>query len=628
MLNTAESRTKAVRVLFGSAVVFLFALGAIVWLWTSVVAVANFALRYPAWDQYRSYVLYLTNSFPINAIQPENGHSTILPNLIRLAEIQWFSASQSVQIGVGCAAALIALTLIVVTILREKNISPVAQAATSLLAVIAFFWLGNARMLFHGNELLHVYFVVLFCVIAILAVCNSRKNRPTFWMLVASIFCAAATFSFGTGMASFAAVLSIGLILRLRWRYLAIPGTVLMATLYIYLVVLPGNSGVRQVVFFDPIANSAIFLRWLSAPWVTAWLGNSIPISSWTQKLPIISGIGEVVSDIFSWTTSSFGGDVQMRYGLLVGILGIIGYITIFTHACRHHLFLSRTQVLALGLSTFVLGAAAIICLARIGLFAASPGQIFADRYLPWSCLFWLGLGMHAAATNSNCHRWHTPAIAILTGIVWTIFSPSNSSGWMAVVHKNNQQSAVAAQLGIWDPDRFPDDDSASRENTLTTLALLKKKNLSMFAEPAFHIAEEGWHAPAQIPTDLLGSSAHVVRQFEDVPKKRIIADIEGYLPLPHGLKQDIVLVVVNGYGDFRGLAKFGFTGAHEKWGNYRLARMRGFDGYALDPQSGERLHVLALDAMSKQVIAVTSLEIPAIEVSQPPLIGKLNTKP
>jgi len=612
MLIKSENRSTAACTLLRSAVLFILILGAVIWLWTSLIAIASFALRYPAWDQYRSYVIYLTHSFPSDALQAENGHRTIIPNLVRLAEIQWLAASQVAQVLVGCASALLALTLIIVTIVRERNVAAVARAAACLLAVIAFFWLGNARILIHGTEMLNVYFVMLFCVVAILAVSKSRGPRPVLWMCVAGIFCMAATFSIGAGMASFPTVLLLGLVLRISWRYLSIPVALLAITLWIYLAALPGGDGVRSVLVLDPAANATVFLRWLSAPWVTASLGYVPSIESWAHASTLMAKAGLIVIAILSWIASPFGNDWMMREGLMIGIVGILAYIVIFIHASRQHASLSNTRLLGLGLATFVLGVAGIICLARLDYFTANPDQIFADRYLPWSCLFWLGLGLYATATAADSIRrhWHTPAIALGVGLVWLVFSQSNSHGWMAIVHRHNQQSAIAAQLGIWDPERFSDSD-ASHEDILTTLALFKQGHLSMFAEPGFGLVEHGWHAPAQLPATLAGSSAHIVRQFDDTLGQRHVADFEGWMPNVPSLSRDTVLVVVDARGDMRGLAKFSFLGANDKWFKYRVVRKRGFDGYALAPRAGEQFRVLALDATSTQVIAVATLEIP-----------------
>ena len=93
----------------------LFALGtvsaALVWFWSSLATLSTFALRYPAFDQYRLYSIYLGLPFPTNAVQPENGHRPILPALLRLAEIRWLAADQKFKVVVGRGAGVVSLVL-------------------------------------------------------------------------------------------------------------------------------------------------------------------------------------------------------------------------------------------------------------------------------------------------------------------------------------------------------------------------------------------------------------------------------------------------------------------------------------------------------------------------------------
>jgi hypothetical protein len=51
-----------------------------------------------------------------------------------------------------------------------------------------------------------------------------------------------------------------------------------------------------------------------------------------------------------------------------------------------------RLALVGLGCAWFALGVAGIVALGRMEFFAGYPDQIFANRYVPWSCLFWFGL--------------------------------------------------------------------------------------------------------------------------------------------------------------------------------------------------------------------------------------------
>jgi hypothetical protein len=148
---------------------------------------------------------------------------------------------------------------------------------------------------------------------------------------------------------------------------------------------------------------------------------------------------------------------------------------------------------------------------------------VFADRYLPWSCLFWLGLALQAFAGMRLRGGWRALAFAGSTGLVLLLFAPSHRAfaGWSATVYRHLQQSAVAAQLGIWDAERFPDGPDASRADVLDTLDRLRSRHLSMFAEPAFAVLQPGaWHAPAERPPMPADAAAlHRVDAYRNDPR-------------------------------------------------------------------------------------------------------------
>jgi hypothetical protein len=330
---------------FHMLLAFAIVAGAGAWLWSSLATIATFALRYPAFDQYRLYAIYLGLPFPSSAIQLENGHRPILPALLRLAEVRWFAADQSLQIITGVVAAGAALALILWTIAREHSLNIVTRAAAALLAVLSIFWLGNARILIHGNEIVQVYLVVLFLVLAILALDKARKFQAISWTSVASLCCLGATFSFGTGMASFAALLLLAAVVRLGWSRIAILVTALAIAAGIYILGLPGSAGVRNTLLMEPLENVAGLLRWLSAPWMSAWLGRGDPIfAAW----------GESTSA--RWLASLLGSDAVMLESLVVGSIGLIAFTAAALHAWRRGSALSSVRFVAFGLSTFALG--------------------------------------------------------------------------------------------------------------------------------------------------------------------------------------------------------------------------------------------------------------------------------
>jgi hypothetical protein len=603
---TPALRASAFRTLLSPprwAPALLLALAAL-WLLGALVAMANFALRYPAFDQYRLYSYYLGMDFPASALQLENGHRPILPALVRIAELHWGVPDQRLQTVLAVLLALGTLATVALTAWRGRR-SALSAATMVLLATLGLFWLGYARMMMHGYEMLHVHLISLSVVLAVVCVQRAGRGRPVLPMALAGALALAATFSFGPGIACFAAVFVLAAAMRLPPRCLVIPLLLLGLALLAYLGGLPGEAGVRGSLALRPLDNLKAGLQWLASPFFHAWLGYAEPgMLGWNpgtrpEEKPLL----ESARALAAW----LGPDWKARIGLLIGLAGVIGWAWQLFRAWRHPQALGGVGALALGLSSFGLAVGAIIALARLAYFDLHPGQLMADRYLPWPGLFWLGLALaiaeRAAASAAPVWRAAAPVLAVA---LFLVLLPSHRGevGWSAAVHRGNQQSAVAAQLGLWDAERFPREDDASRRDVETTLALLRERRLSMFAEPAYALWSEAWRAPPDTGPELPMARAFVTRRFHDETGNRPVAAFEGWLTRIEGRPRHPVLVVVDGNGEIRGLAKPSFIGPDKSPTRFNVPAKRGFDGYLIDPRPGEALQLLVLDPRTQAVLA------------------------
>ena len=586
-----------------AAAAMLLALS-LAWLLSALAAIANFGFRYPAFDQYRLYPQYLGLDFPASALQLENGHRPILPALVRIAEVHWLAADQSLQLLLGVGLALLTAATVAVVGWRGRR-SALSGATAALLAVMAVFWLANARMLMHGNELLNVYLVTSATVLALACVHAARGRQPVAWMAVAGLLATAATFSFGSGIAAFLAVLLLAALHRLPARAFVAPVLMLAFATAVYLAQLPGNDGVRSAITFQPLANLHALLRWLSSPWFHAWLGFAEPgVFSWNPGDSITE---RVLRHSAQGVAATLGSGWVVVAGTAIGAAGVVAYAALLVGAVRRSDAISARRSLGIGLATFALAVGGVVCLARLPAFEAVPLQIMADRYLPWTCLFWLGLalgwgGAPVAAPRAG-RTWLAPGAALLLAVVlWP--SHAGWAGWSAAVHRNVQQSAVAAQLGIWDAARFPRHEDAARPDVERSLALMRQQRVAMFAEPGYAVVADGWRAPAGEAFTPSVAHAAIVRRFHDEHGQREVAAIEGWVSRIEGRPRDPVLVVVDAGGALRGLAKFSFVGPDKAALRWNVPAKRGFDGYVVAPRAGEALRVLVLDPQTRQVLA------------------------
>ncbi|MFY9345772.1 MAG: hypothetical protein WAT39_24990, partial [Planctomycetota bacterium] len=183
--------------------------GLVVLAWTAAAAyvVAGIAAmlvlspRVPYADPWRFLARYLSTPFPDNVLAEDNGHLELLPNLLRLAELEWFAANQWLQIGVGTTLALATWLLLAS---RFFAAAPARRAGAALVVAIGWFWLGNARKLAHGNESVSLFLVVGSVLAGLCALCGDQPLRRTN-LLVAGACGLAATLSFGAGFAAFGA---------------------------------------------------------------------------------------------------------------------------------------------------------------------------------------------------------------------------------------------------------------------------------------------------------------------------------------------------------------------------------------------------------------------------------------
>ncbi len=576
----------------------IFLLWASFYLLTALCAIANFAWRQPMFDQYHSYPTFLTLPFPQNILQLDNGHRPIIPNLFRLAEIHWFAADQLLQISVGTSCALLTVGIVAVSVVRNRELPPAVRAAGIMLAVIGIFWLANARMLLHGNESLHAYLVTLMVTCAGLFTWKASLDRPLRWLSVASAACVVAMFSFGPGVASFPAVMMLSVLLRLRWRCLLIPTTVLTLCLLLYLFVLPGDQGVRNVLDIRPFASLATTAQWLASPWANAWLGLADPpVQSWLPTNLQTSMFGRFLTGSASDMTSISGIAWQsITAGL--GYAGIVVFLVRISFFYRRHSKLSRTQALAITLCLFVLATAAIIGIGRLDYLVANPGQIYADRYLMWPCLFWMALTLLLLIDLSRI-RNHA---AVVSGLLALILLPIAMlpthrawANWAAAIYQRSQQSAAAARSDVFDAGLFPNGVDASRDAVLQTLALFKKYRLAMFADPGWEALGTRWDDPLQRNAGLV-AGAHILNVFDDPLSGMRAARIEG--TVTHGIsaiRHDDELAIVDASNNLVGFADFSFIKTDSHALRIGIPRKRGFDGYIRDYRDDRRYRLVLL---------------------------------
>jgi len=559
---------------------------AIFYAWTTICAVLNFGWRQPMFDEYNMYPTLLQMPFPDNVLQSGSGHRPIFPNLVIVAEVKWFAANHLLQLAGGLICAVLATLLAVLSVARERELSHIARSAGVLLSVLGVLWLANGRMLLHSYESMHIYLLILSISVAGLCTYEASRRASKRWLAGACAACAIAMFCFGSGVASFPAVILLGLALRLPWRWQIIPVAALATCLFLYLYALPGDQGVRGALNFHLLKSALIAADWLSSPWVHGWLGHADPPldSSMTNGL-LYTKLGPAIITSAN-ALQTLSGIPWQTMARVLGILGIGIFLIRFAALVLNlREQATRLQVLASMFCLFALASSAVVSVGRLDYFQQYPEQVYADRYLVWSSLFWAGLALLLIADTRNLRSRSLITVAwSAAAVLPLVLLPTQqvSAGWGSIVYRSSQQIAAAARSGVFDGALFPDGADASRADVLRSLALLKKNRLAMFAEPTWELVGAQWRGALEQSDEFI-AEAHVSSTLRDADTGSPAARFEGIVS--HGIAQvqrDGQLAVLDESNTVVGLAEFSFIRSEHAL-RLDLPRKRGFDGYISD---------------------------------------------
>lgn len=579
----------------------LWCLGwAILFAWTSICAIGNFSWRQPFSDEYVLYRTFLNTPFPANILQAGNGHRPIFPNLLIDAENRWFAGDHSLQFAFGLFCAIATALVIALCAWRERQLNLASRAACVMLGVLGVLCLANGRMLFHSYESVHVYLLTFSVALAGVATFEAWRRQQRRWLVLACVACTIAMFCFGSGVASFPAVIVLAFALRLPPRWYAIPFVTLGVCLFLYLFALPGDQSVRGVLAFRPIDSMTVAVDWLSSPWVRLWLGHAPPPldASFTAAMPYAHFGKEVVASA-TWLQSVSG----LSWQTLSRIAGFAG-IALFLALLARFAFVreakpSRLQTLALMLCLFALATAVVIGLTRLDYFHKYPDQVWADRYVVWPNLFWAGLSILLVLEAQRLRRRAITAAgtAILIALpLVAVPTQQTYVGWASIVYRNSQQSAAIVRSGLFKADLFPNGDDAHAEDVQRSLSLLKQKHLAMFSDPMFESIGSIWSKPIERSTSP-SAEAHVSDLFDDPFTGIHAAHFEGKMSSNVAdIRMDDHLAVLDDDSRIVGFAELSHF-SHEQALMFTVPRKTGFDGYIRGYSENRHYRLVALSS-------------------------------
>ncbi|HWT16734.1 MAG TPA: hypothetical protein VN581_13225 [Patescibacteria group bacterium] len=560
-------------------------------------------------DQFWQYTKLIEQPFPDNLLVPDSQHRQVLSHLLRIADIRYGHGDQVIGIVVGLLAMAAMLAAVLAVIWRQREESVLSRAALTSFATMALMWMGSARMQFHGNEAFQIYLIMLCALLAILAVETLRaSSRPRFlWLALGTATLAAMTFA--SGIAVFGLVVAMLWLRRLRGRWVLASVAATLLLVLAYAVLMPGSDSIRGMVSLAPGPIASHASAWLGAAWTNAWLVFAdAGILGVDGERMLHERLGSPLVLSARWISSVFGqpSNVSMATAIGGAGLGVLALLGVRLWRCPADA--TRIEVVGFGLAIFAVGVALLVAIGRAQLFAVAPDQVLADRYVPWSALFWLGLAMATAArvVRRPGGTWVTAVAALLLSM---LLYPTHrlGYGWAAAMERAIEARAAQLQSGVYATGMARHCSIANLDYVRGFVATLREQRVGMFRHPRNHllgaVLEDLPVGPA--PRAWVGDPRPV---REDGSQAFAGWEVQGVL-LAGDLRERIDgLVVVDPDQRVVGIGEFSHRS--RRAGLFtRIDRIAdGFDAAIVADAACDGLRLYGVDAAAKRFVALATL--------------------
>lgn len=403
-------------------------------------------------DQFNQYRTLLENEFLLGLALPANGHRHLISNIVRWLDIAVFRGDQTAGIVAGLLIWLAAWFILSLQVWRATVAQPLQSAAALLLTGLALAWMGSARVQLHGNEAPQVYFVVCCALLAMGCIADRERATAGRWALAVT-FGVLGMLAFGSGVAIFGGLLALAVVLRHPPLRVAAATAAAIGAVLVYSVLLPGGDSVRSTVTLQPLVVLGNAATWLGSAITTGWL---VWGGEGSFGMPIEAFAAE--SSTAAWLVASAGavrglagGATTPQLAQLCGGAGML-LLTLFgAVAWWRPQRLAPLARVGLGIGLFTAALAVLVSMGRSEYFVAFPDQLLADRYVMWTALFWLGLGLCLLGSFAARSRLAGLAGLALVGLLVVAAWPSHQAGasWGRAAARVMEARAAQAQTGV-----------------------------------------------------------------------------------------------------------------------------------------------------------------------------------
>jgi hypothetical protein len=323
-------------------------------------------------DFWRIYDFCLNHTWLQSALLKDNGHSFFFPSFLWLTDLRFFHGEQLPLFLAGVVLLFLTVALLLIPVWRDETVGLTAKVTATLVVIVGNFWMARSQITASGgfNAICSLVTVSLGLAVLLLPKIgvNSAQARSVTLLVVCVGF--VASFSFGTGLAIWPALLFLVWCLRLPRSAFVPIGVAAMAAIVIYERLPPhsadyemfqalGSAGLAPIIELCRLVGSPFF--YVAAGW------HGKPFSADAAQSSLLS----------LWC-----GGVGLAIAIVAMVLAML----------RRDLTQSSLKLVGVALVTFDFVAMTLIIAGRASQLRALPSGVAAPRYLFWSTLFWTGL--------------------------------------------------------------------------------------------------------------------------------------------------------------------------------------------------------------------------------------------
>ncbi len=338
-------------------------------------------------DQWRIYGMIIELPFPEGLLVDQNGHRPLVPNLVQYFNSFVLKRDQQSVMWFGLMLALVFIAMLVVLVYRSERLDSGDKIILSSLAMVSVLHVSNGVILFHSNESVHSYpvLIALLAGLWLLARPTAREasSHGSFRRIILEAAALAVlgflgSLSFGAGAVIFPTYILIALLIRRPVPLVALTVLSWAALLIAYLGMLPENP------VKSPFASHGIGVDGTGFSWLVSifrWM--SAPVSSMFEL--------SVLQYCFSqdrWQDLT----QLVRYHVAPATAGCI-FLFLAILTVRRFFKASSGSALEdvlLGLGIAMVAIGCLVAYTRRDLWQTLPVSVFSSRFYVWSSLIWL----------------------------------------------------------------------------------------------------------------------------------------------------------------------------------------------------------------------------------------------